>query len=153
MTPVTITGGGQVGSALARRLNGEYEVSFVDDDPQAVARAEDAGVAASDGDATEVPVLQTAGIEPETTVVVAGDCDSENLLVAQLVRTKFGVRDVVVLMNDTRNGVAFADREIGLVSAADVLADALVHAVRNRQPTDWLTVIDDGDRNVRRKVK
>ena len=152
MTSVTITGGGHTGCALARCLNEDGEtVSFVDTDPYAVARAEDAGVAASDGDPTHVLVLQEAGIEPGTTVVVAGERDSANLLVAQLVRTKFGVRDVVVLVNDPRNRVAFAESGVETVSAADVLTEALADVVR-RRPTDWWTIADDG-RNARQEVK
>jgi trk system potassium uptake protein TrkA len=115
-----VLGGGPVGAAVARQLGAEgHSVAVVDEshDPETVP-----GVR---GDPADVEVLAEAGVADAGTVVVATRSDRRNLLVAQLVRARFGVERTVVLTNvpDRMEPVAAAGHEP--VCATTALATAL----------------------------
>jgi trk system potassium uptake protein TrkA len=56
------------------------------------------------GDATELFVLQRAGIArpPDIVVAVTGD-DEDNMIICQVAREKYGVAKVIARVNDPRN--------------------------------------------------
>ena len=56
------------------------------------------------GDATEIHVLERAGIErpPDIVFAVTGD-DEDNIIICQLAREKYGVPKVIARVNDPRN--------------------------------------------------
>ena len=56
------------------------------------------------GDATELFVLERAGIErpPDVVVAVTGD-DEDNVIICQLAREKYGVETTIARVNDPRN--------------------------------------------------
>ena len=56
------------------------------------------------GDATELFVLERAGIErpPDVVVAVTGD-DEDNVVICQLAREHYGVETVIARVNDPRN--------------------------------------------------
>ena len=60
------------------------------------------------GDATELFVLERAGIQrpPSIVVAVTGD-DEDNIVICQLAREKYGVEKVIARVNDPRNQVHF----------------------------------------------
>ena len=60
------------------------------------------------GDATEILILERAGIQrpPSIVVAVTGD-DEDNIVICQLAREKYGVEKVIARVNDPRNQVHF----------------------------------------------
>src|SRR5207248_6419912 len=60
------------------------------------------------GDATELYVLERAGIArpPDLVLALTGD-DEDNLVIAQLAREKYGVEKVIARVNDPRNQAHF----------------------------------------------
>jgi trk system potassium uptake protein TrkA len=60
------------------------------------------------GDATELFVLERAGIKrpPDLVVAATGD-DEDNIVICQLAREKYGVEKVIARVNDPRNQVHF----------------------------------------------
>jgi trk system potassium uptake protein TrkA len=52
------------------------------------------------GDPAAVDVLEDAGVETASTVIVVTETDRRNLLIAQLVRTRFDVSRVIVFVHD-----------------------------------------------------
>src|SRR5262249_33802555 len=60
------------------------------------------------GDATELYVLEGAGIErpPDLVLAVTGD-DEDNIVICQLAREKYGVPKVIARVNDPRNQAHF----------------------------------------------
>src|SRR5881398_1765782 len=60
------------------------------------------------GDATEIYVLEKAGIRrpPDLVLALTGD-DEDNLVICQLAKEKFGVEKVIARVNDPRNQVHF----------------------------------------------
>jgi trk system potassium uptake protein TrkA len=115
-----VLGGGQLGAALARRLrDAGNSVRLVAE------RHDDDDVATVRGDPGALATLETADIDPDATVVVATRDDGRNLRIAQLVRTRFDVERVRVLVNTPDRYDAFADIGHEPVCATAALSDAL----------------------------
>ena len=101
-----IAGGGKVGANLARTLiRAGHEVSLVEqrDVRYQVLEAEFEHQVHK-GDATELFVLERAGIKrpPDVMVAVTGD-DEDNVVICQLARDHYGVETTIARVNDPRN--------------------------------------------------
>jgi len=101
-----VAGGGKVGANVARSLlRAGHEVTIIEQSPYRHKRVEDEfGARALLGDATELHVLERAGIArpPELVLAVTGD-DEDNLIICQLAREGYRVPKVVARVNDPRN--------------------------------------------------
>src|SRR5580700_3618367 len=101
-----IAGGGKVGSNLARGLaRAGYEVTLIDQRPiRFEALESEFGHQVHRGDATELFVLERAGINrpPDVVVAVTGD-DEDNIVICQLARDRYGVETTIARVNDPRN--------------------------------------------------
>ena len=107
---VLIAGGGKIGANLARSLlRAGHEVTLVEQRRDRFERLEDEFEhVVMNGDATELFVLERAGIQrpPSIVVAVTGD-DEDNIVICQLAREKYGVEKVIARVNDPRNQVHF----------------------------------------------
>ena len=107
---VLIAGGGKIGANLARSLlRAGHEVTLVEQRRDRFERLEDEFEhVVLNGDATELFVLERAGIQrpPSIVVAVTGD-DEDNIVICQLAREKYGVDKVIARVNDPRNQVHF----------------------------------------------
>jgi trk system potassium uptake protein TrkA len=103
---VLVAGGGKVGSNVTRSLvELGHEVTLVEQRRDRFDRLEaEFGHVAMLGDATEIYVLELAGIArpPELVVAVTGD-DEDNLVIAQIATDGYGVPKVIARVNDPRN--------------------------------------------------
>jgi trk/ktr system potassium uptake protein len=103
---VIVAGGGKVGSNVTRTLlDLGHEVTLVEQRADRFARLEDEfGPAVIRGDATEIAVLERAGIArpPELLLAVTGD-DEDNLVISQIAKEAYGVRTAIARVNDPRN--------------------------------------------------
>src|SRR5216117_1470171 len=101
-----IAGGGKVGANLARTLiRMGHEVTLIEQRQDRFARLEEEFEHhVMKGDATELYVLEKAGIArpPDIVVAATGD-DEDNLVICQLAREKYGVEKVIARVNDPRN--------------------------------------------------
>ena len=107
---VLITGGGKVGTNVARTLlRMGYEVTLIEQRSlryrQLEAEFEHQVIR---GDATELHVLERAGIKrpPDLLIAATGD-DEDNIVICQLAREKYGVGKVIARINDPRNQAYF----------------------------------------------
>src|SRR6187397_2821221 len=109
---VLIAGGGKIGANLARSLLRDghgHEVTLIEQRRDRYERLEhEFEHQVQLGDATEIHVLDRAGIArpPDVVVAVTGD-DEDNLIICQLAREKYGAPKVVARVNDPRNQVHF----------------------------------------------
>ena len=109
---VLIAGGGKIGANLARNLLRDghgHEVTLIEQRRDRYERLEhEFEHQVQLGDATEIHVLDRAGIArpPDVVVAVTGD-DEDNLIICQLAREKYGVGKVVARVNDPRNQAHF----------------------------------------------
>jgi trk system potassium uptake protein TrkA len=112
---VLIAGGGKVGANLARVLlaphsgHPGHEVTLIEqrrDRFEALENEFEHQV--QHGDATELYVLERAGIArpPDIVVAATGD-DEDNMVICQIAREKYGVAKVIARVNDPRNQAHF----------------------------------------------
>ncbi len=103
---VVVAGGGKVGANVTRTLLGMgHEVTLVEQRPDRFARLEEEfGPVVIRGDATEISVLERAGIArpPELLLAVTGD-DEDNLVISQIGKEGYGVPKAIARVNDPRN--------------------------------------------------
>jgi len=107
---VLIAGGGKVGSNVMRTLlRAGHEVTVIEQRPSRFDRLEvEFEHQVVRGDATELFVLERAGIKrpPDLLVAATGD-DEDNIVICQIARDGFGVSKVIARVNDPRNQEVF----------------------------------------------
>jgi trk system potassium uptake protein TrkA len=129
---VIIAGAGKVGWNLARELIGrDREVTLIESDHARYRVVEEElEHAVQYGDATELWVLERAGIRrADLMIAVTGD-DEDNILICQVAKEKYGVQRIVARVNNPRNLQHF--RLLGVqpaVSATDLILRLIEHEV------------------------
>jgi trk system potassium uptake protein TrkA len=107
---ILIAGGGKVGSNLTRSLiRTGHEVTLIEQRPEKFDMLEaEFEHQVHKGDATELYVLERAGIRrpPDIVVAATGD-DEDNMIICQLAREQYGVEQVIARVNDPRNQAYF----------------------------------------------
>ena len=103
---VVIAGGGKVGANLAKSvLDLGHEVTLVEQRRERFELLEEEFEHHVQlGDATELFILERAGIArpPDLVVAVTGD-DEDNMIICQIARERYGVEKVIARVNDPRN--------------------------------------------------
>lgn len=129
---VIIAGGGKVGWNLARELiNKGNEVTLLESHrPRYLAIEQELEHAVQYGDATELWVLERAGIQrADLTIAVTGD-DEDNVLICQVAKEKYGCTRVIARVNNPRNRQWFSLLGIQpAVSATDLILRLIEHEV------------------------
>jgi trk system potassium uptake protein TrkA len=130
---VVIAGGGKVGANVARSLMRlGHEVTIVEQSRERfVQLEEDFEHAAIVGDATELFVLERAGIArpPDLVVAVTGD-DEDNMVICQMARERYGAQKTIARVNDPRNQAHFDLLGISpTVSATQTIMALIEHEV------------------------
>jgi trk/ktr system potassium uptake protein len=126
---IIVAGGGKVGSNVARGLRRmSHEVTIIEQRRDRFARLEEEFEhAAIVGDATEIFVLERAGVArpPDLVVAVTGD-DEDNMVICQMARERYGVEKVIARVNDPRNQPHFDLLGISPTISATQMIMALV---------------------------
>src|SRR5437588_10170422 len=103
---VIVAGGGKVGANVARSLlRLKAEVTLIEQRRDRFERLEEEFEhQVQRGDATELFVLERAGITrpPDIMLALTGD-DEDNMVICQLAKEKYGVQKVIARVNDPRN--------------------------------------------------
>jgi trk system potassium uptake protein TrkA len=130
---ILIAGGGKVGANLARTLMRKgREVTLIEQRRDRFEQLEhEFEHQVQLGDATELFVLERAGIArpPDIVAAVTGD-DEDNLIISQLAREKYGATKVIARVNNPRNQAHFDLLGISpTVSATDSIMALIEHEV------------------------
>jgi len=101
-----IAGGGKVGSNVLRRLlRLGHEATLIEQRRDRFEQLEsEFEHQVQNGDATEIFVLERAGVRrpPDLVLALTGD-DEDNMVIGQIAREKYGVEKVIARVNDPRN--------------------------------------------------
>lgn len=129
---VVIAGAGKVGWNLARELIGKgHEVTLLEDRRDRYLTIEqELEHAVQYGDATELWVLERAGIQrAELVIAVTGD-DEDNMLICQVAKEKYLCDRVIARVNNPRNRQWFELLGVApVVSATDLILRLIEHEV------------------------
>ena len=129
---VIIAGGGKVGWNLARELlDKDSEVTVIENDRRRYLTVEqELEHAIQYGDATELWVLERAGIQRADLVIAVTGDDEDNILICQVAKEKYRVERIVARVNNPRNLQHF--KLLGIhpaVSATDLILRLIEHEV------------------------
>ena len=127
-----IAGAGKVGRNLARELIGKgHEVTLIESSRASyLANEDEFEHAVQYGDATELWVLERAGIQRADLVIAVTGDDEDNILVCQVAKEKYLCDRVIARVNNPRNHDHF--RLLGIqpaVSATDLILRLIEHEV------------------------
>jgi trk system potassium uptake protein len=129
---VIVAGAGKVGWNLARELMAKgHEVTLVEQDRQRYLTVEqELEHSIQYGDATELWVLERAGVtRADLVIAVTGD-DEDNLLICQVAKEKYLCDRVIARVNNPRNTRWFQLLDIApAVSATDLILRLIEHEV------------------------
>ena len=129
---IIIVGAGKVGWNLARELMGTgHEVTVIESDRERYLTVEEElEHAIQYGDASELWVLERAGIvRADMVIAVTGD-DEDNMLISQVAKEKYLVEHTIARVNNPRNLEHFELLGIRpVVSATDLILRLIEHEV------------------------
>ena len=130
---ILVAGGGKVGANLARALRRmNHEVTIIEQRRERFVQLEDQFEhAAILGDATELFVLELAGIEEADAVVVATNGDNTNIVVGQVAQKRFGIECTVVRILDPARAELYATLGLRTVSPTSTAIEVLSEAVKS----------------------
>jgi trk system potassium uptake protein TrkA len=129
---IIIVGAGKVGWNLARELiDKDHEVTVIEDDRDRYLTVEqELEHNIQYGDASELWVLERAGVpRADMVIAVTGD-DEDNMLICQVAREKYMVERIIARVNNPRNLQHF--ELLGIkpsVSATDLILNLIEHEV------------------------
>ena len=158
---VMIAGGGKVGANLMRSLlRIGNEVTLIEQRAYRFERLEaEFEHQVMRGDATELFVLERAGIKrpPDLLIAATGD-DEDNIVICQLAREKYGVNKVIARINDPRNqpyfdllGISPTVSATGAIMALiehEVPEHGLIHLLELRKENLEIVEITVGEKDV-----
>jgi trk system potassium uptake protein TrkA len=129
---IIIVGAGKVGWNLARELlEKEHEVTVLEEDRRRYLTVEqELEHNIQYGDASELWVLERAGIQRADMVIAVTGDDEDNMLICQVAREKYMVERIIARVNNPRNLQHF--ELLGIkpsVSATDLILNLLEHEV------------------------
>jgi trk system potassium uptake protein TrkA len=129
---VIIAGGGKVGWSLARELmSKDHEVTLIEARrDRYLVIEEELEHAVQYGDATELWVLERAGVQRADLVIAVTGDDEDNMLVCQVAKEKYLCDRIIARVNNPRNYQHF--KLLGIqpaVSATDLILRLIEHEV------------------------
>ena len=130
---ILIAGGGKVGANLTRSVRDlGHEVTLIEQRRERFETLEaEFEHSVQLGDATELFVLERAGLArpPDLVVAVTGD-DEDNIIICQIAKEHYGVEKVIARVNDPRNQPHFDLLGISpTVSATSIILAMIEHEV------------------------
>lgn len=127
-----VIGAGKVGSNLARELVDQgHEVTLIDNSRkryQAIEPMFEHRIQL--GDASELWVLERAGIERADMVIAVTGDDEDNILICQVAKEKYGVPQIIARVNNPRNKQHFDLLGVSpVVSSTSLILSFIEHGV------------------------
>lgn len=129
---VIVAGGGKVGLNLTRELMAKgHEVTLIENNRRRYTILEpQLEHVVHLGDATELWVLERAGIERADMVIAVTGDDEDNIIISQVAREKYGREKIIARCNNIRNMEHFELLNISpVISSTDLILRLIEHEV------------------------
>jgi trk system potassium uptake protein TrkA len=129
---VIVAGGGKVGLNLTRELMAKgHEVTLIENNRRRYTILEpQLEHVVHLGDATELWVLERAGIERADMVIAVTGDDEDNIIISQVAREKYGRDKIIARCNNIRNMEHFDLLNISpVISSTDLILRLIEHEV------------------------
>ena len=129
---VIVVGAGKVGWNIARELLEKgHEVTLIENDPERYQTVEqELEHNIQYGDASELWVLERAGVQRADMVIAVTGDDEDNMLICQVAKEKYLVDRIIARVNNPRNREHFELLGIRpVVSATDLIIRLIEHEV------------------------
>jgi trk system potassium uptake protein len=144
---IIIVGAGKVGWNLARELlDKEHEVTLIEKNRRRYLTVEqEMEHAVQYGDASELWVLERAGIQRADMVIAVTGDDEDNMLICQVAKEKYLVDQIIARVNNPRNRQHFQLLDIRpSVSATNLILRLIEHEVPQYGLVHLLDLQDEG---------
>ncbi len=129
---VVVVGCGRVGSSVAKDLAAEgWDVTCVDEDEGALARLGEWRGGFVVGHGMDVEVLERAGAASANAGVVATDGDNSNIVIAQVLKRRYGLECVVARILDPKRAAFYGTRGLRTVCPTQTAISTLTDVVRS----------------------
>ena len=127
---VVIAGGGKVGWNLARELIGKgHEVTLLENNRRRyLTIEEELEHAVQYGDASELWVLERAGIEQAQVFIASTNGDNTNLVVSQIAQRRFKVPRVIARVLDPRRAAWYREQGLQTICPTQIAIEQLEKA-------------------------
>ncbi|MEG1583559.1 MAG: TrkA family potassium uptake protein [Anaerovorax sp.] len=114
---ILVTGCGLLGGTLAGVLSAQmHNVTIIDENPDSFRKLPPAyGGFKVTGDATEVKLLEKAGIETADMVIATTERDNVNSMVGQIAKTVYNVAEVYIRLYDVSKEEILSDTGIQVI--------------------------------------
>ena len=132
-----VIGCGRVGSSVARGLVADgWDVTVIDENEDALGRlaAWTGGFVVGHG--MDVSVLERAGLADADAAVVATSGDNTNIVIGQVLTTRYDIGTVVVRVLDPARAKLYADRGMSIVCPTQTAISGLLETVRASAPKE-----------------
>ena len=133
-----VAGGGKVGANVTRSLlRMGHEVTLIEQRRERFEQLEvELGPTAMLGDATEIHILERAGIArpPEIVLAVTGD-DEDNIVIGQVLQRRYGLECVVARILDPKRAAFYGTRGLRTVCPTQTAIATLTDVVRSCSAT------------------
>jgi trk system potassium uptake protein TrkA len=137
---VLIVGCGRVGSQLALEMSNEgHDVTIVDRDPAAFAKAAARGVLGSSfggnemvGDGIDAEILKRAGIEDADVFIAVTEGDNRNIMASQIAQHVYKVPKVICRIYDPEREQAYKSLGLSTICPTVEGTEKILHMIGER---------------------
>lgn len=124
---VIIIGCGFLGVKIAELLHKQYDsVSIIDINVQAFSKlSRSSDFILIKGDASDIDVLENAGIKTADIVLITTKDDNTNIMIAEIAKEYYKVHKVITYVKDTSKEFAYKQIGIDVISPISLLIDEI----------------------------
>ncbi|MEW5759093.1 MAG: NAD-binding protein [Candidatus Omnitrophota bacterium] len=129
---VIVVGAGHVGYFLTKKLaKDKHIVALIEKDKTICEKiAQEFDILVIHGDASDIKILENAGISRADVIAVVTGNDEDNLIISQLAKERFKVARTVARVNDSKNEHLFVELGVDVpVDATTILAKIIEEEV------------------------
>ncbi|UCD15335.1 MAG: NAD-binding protein [Candidatus Omnitrophota bacterium] len=130
MKYIVIVGCGKIGKELAVQLSKTENVVMVDKDLEALnSLGDDFNGKKIWGDALDMNTLNAAGIKEANSVFLITGNDNLNLVVGKVVKRKYEIKEVSLLVNDDVKRQTFQEEGLTIVNRTNLMVGVLKRSI------------------------